>query len=208
MCRAGWTREQTCYLGAMSPRTSGCFTHKQFTESGRSSAGQRSTSSPQETTLIAQLIFEGQGCVGLRLAQPPPLYFSPDRPDPTGNQANQGTEAQDSVSGPALEEPTLVRRAVSHAPIAGQSVGKNNLVVRFLKESRRLNPPCPITVPTWDLPTVLRALKSPLLEPLQSVDFRPLMLKNRVWEIFRRSLPWIRAWRLQGHPEAKAWLHT
>ncbi len=127
---------------------------------------------------LPNLFFEGQGCVGLRLAQPPPLYFSPDRPDPTGNQANQGTEAQDSVSGPALEEPTLVRRAVSHAPIAGQSVGKNNLVVRFLKESRRLNPPCPITVPTWDLPTVLRALKSPLLEPLQSVDFRPLMLKT------------------------------
>ncbi|KAL0204543.1 hypothetical protein M9458_002561, partial [Cirrhinus mrigala] len=31
--------------------------------------------------------------------------------------------------------------------------------------SRRLNPPCPITVPTWDLSTVLRALKSPHFEP-------------------------------------------
>ncbi len=49
--------------------------------------------------------------------------------------------------------------AASHAPIDGQSVGRNNLVVRFLKESRRLNPPCPLTIPTWDLPTVLRALK-------------------------------------------------
>ncbi len=64
---------------------------------------------------LPNLFFEGQGCVGPRLAQPPPLLFSPDRPDPTGNQANQGTEAQGSVSGPALEEPTLVHRAASAA---------------------------------------------------------------------------------------------
>ncbi len=42
----------------------------------------------------------------------------------------------------------------------------NNLVVRFLKGSRRLNPPRSITFLTWDLPTVLRALKSPPFEPL------------------------------------------
>ncbi len=68
--------------------------------------------------------------------------------------------------------------AASHAPIDGQSVGRNNLVVHFLKGSRRLNPPRPVTVPTWDLPTVLRALKSPAFEPLQSVDLRPLTLKT------------------------------
>ncbi len=39
----------------------------------------------------------------------------PDRPDPTGNQANQGTEAQSYVSGPALKEPALVHGAVSAA---------------------------------------------------------------------------------------------
>ncbi len=207
------------------------------------------------------------------------FMFSPDRPDPAGNQANQGTEAQSSVSGPALEEPSLVltaapwpitlrrdllsqangtiwhpqpelwavlpesmpntisqarvpsmRRlyalkwsvfsawstthgadpvvcnillilsfvqdllekgcspstlkvyvaaiAASYAPIDGQSVGRNNLVVRFLRGSKRLNPPCPVTIPKWDLPTVLRALKSPPFEPLQSVDLHPLMLKT------------------------------
>ncbi len=36
------------------------------------------------------------------------FMLSPDRPDPAGNQANQGTEAQSSVSGPALKEPVLV----------------------------------------------------------------------------------------------------
>ncbi len=68
--------------------------------------------------------------------------------------------------------------AASHTPIDSQSVGRNNLVVRFLKGSMRLNPPCPVTVPTLDLPTVLRALKSPPFEPLQSVDLHPLMLKT------------------------------
>ncbi len=68
--------------------------------------------------------------------------------------------------------------AASHAPIDGQSVGRNNLVVHFLKGSRRPNPPCPVTVPTWDLPTVLRALKSHYFEPLQSVVLRLLTLKT------------------------------
>ncbi len=39
----------------------------------------------------------------------------PDCPDPAGNQANPGTEAQSSVSGPALAEPALVRGSVSAA---------------------------------------------------------------------------------------------
>ncbi len=68
--------------------------------------------------------------------------------------------------------------AAFHAPIAGQSVGRDNSVVRFLKGARRLNPPRPLTVPTWDLPTVLRALKGPAFEPLQSTDLRSLSLKT------------------------------
>ncbi len=68
--------------------------------------------------------------------------------------------------------------AASHAPIAGQSVGRNNLVVRFLKGSRRLNARRPFTIPPWDLSTVLRALKGPPFEPLQSVDLRSLSLKT------------------------------
>ncbi len=64
---------------------------------------------------LPNLFFKGQGCIGPRLAQPPPLCFSPDRPIPAGNQ---GTEAQGSVSGPALEEPALVAHCspVAHSP--------------------------------------------------------------------------------------------
>ncbi len=68
--------------------------------------------------------------------------------------------------------------AAFHAPIAGQSVGRDNSVVCFLKGDRRLNPPRPLTVPTWDLPTVLRALKGPPFEPIQSTNLRSLSLKT------------------------------
>ncbi len=68
--------------------------------------------------------------------------------------------------------------AAFHAPIAGQSVGRDNSVVRFLKGAKRLTPPRPLTVPTWDLPTVLRALKGPPFEPLQSTNLRSLSLKT------------------------------
>ncbi len=72
----------------------------------------------------------------------------------------------------------VAARAAFHAPIAGQSVGRDNSVVCFLKGASRLNPPRPLTVPTWDLPTVLRALKGPPFEPLQSTDLRSLSLKT------------------------------
>ncbi|KAL0161985.1 hypothetical protein M9458_041381, partial [Cirrhinus mrigala] len=64
---------------------------------------------------LPNLFLEVQGCVGPRVAQPPPLCFSPSHPDPTGHQASQGSETQGAVSGPLLREPTLVRRTISAA---------------------------------------------------------------------------------------------
>ncbi len=74
---------------------------------------------------MPNLFFEGQGYLGLRLAQPPHLCFRPDRPDPAGNQVNQGTEAQSSGSVPALEEPALDNRAGTAAhcsPMANETI--------------------------------------------------------------------------------------
>ncbi len=45
-----------------------------------------------------------------------------------------------------------------HDPVEGMSVGKHNLVVRFLRGASRLNPPRPPSLPSWDLALVLRAL--------------------------------------------------
>jgi len=41
-----------------------------------------------------------------------------------------------------------------------------------------MNPPCPRTVPPWDLPTVLRAVKGPPFELLQSMSLSALSLKT------------------------------
>ncbi len=68
--------------------------------------------------------------------------------------------------------------AAFHAPIAGRSMGRDSAVVQFLRGARRMSPPRPRRVPPWDLPTVLRALKGPPFEPLQSTSLRDLSLKS------------------------------
>ncbi len=65
-----------------------------------------------------------------------------------------------------------------HDPIEGRSVGKHNLVVRFLRGARRLNPPRPPSLPSWDLALVLRALQTAPFEPLQSVELKFLSMKT------------------------------
>ncbi|KAL0201208.1 hypothetical protein M9458_004395, partial [Cirrhinus mrigala] len=86
-------------------------------------------------------------------------------------------ELLDKGRSPSTLKICVATITASHAPIAGQSVGRNNLVVRFLKGSRRLNSPRPLTIPTWDLSVVLRALKGPPFEPLPGSDLRPLTFK-------------------------------
>jgi hypothetical protein len=68
--------------------------------------------------------------------------------------------------------------AASHDPVEGRTLGKNHLVVRFLRGARRINPPRPPSVPIWDLATVLDALKSAPFEPLRTVHLKQLSLKT------------------------------
>ncbi len=65
-----------------------------------------------------------------------------------------------------------------HDPVEGKSVGKHNLVVRFLRGARRLNPPRPPSLPSWDLALVLRAPITAPFEPLQSVEMKFLSMKT------------------------------
>jgi len=55
-------------------------------------------------------------------------------------------------------------------PAPGHSLGKNDLVMRFLKAAKRLNPPRPPSVPMWDLSTVLEAMKGAPLKPINLLD--------------------------------------
>ncbi len=65
-----------------------------------------------------------------------------------------------------------------HDHIDGKSIGKHDLVVRFLRGARRLNPPRPPSIPSWDLALVLRALQIAPFEPLQSADLSILSMKT------------------------------
>ncbi len=65
--------------------------------------------------------------------------------------------------------------AAHYDAVDGKSVGKHDLVIRFLRGARMLNPPRPHLVPSWDLPSFLAALKG---EPLQSVELKFLSLKT------------------------------
>ncbi len=60
-----------------------------------------------------------------------------------------------------------------------------SVVLSFLHETPR-----PRTVPPWDLPTVLRALKVPPFEPLQSTSLRALLLKT-VLLLALSSIKWV-----------------
>ncbi len=84
-----------------------CSTLKWLRKSGVSSAGQRSTLS------LAKIIFWRTCSLWPSTGPTSSFMLFPDRPDPTGNQANQGTEAQCFVSGPALEEQALAHRVKS-----------------------------------------------------------------------------------------------
>ena len=59
-----------------------------------------------------------------------------------------------------------------------QSLGRHELVIRFLRGARRMNPPRPPSVPIWDLSVVLEALKAFPFEPLDSVELKYLSLKT------------------------------
>ncbi len=62
--------------------------------------------------------------------------------------------------------------------VKGRSVGKHDLVVRFLRGARRLNSPRPPSLPSWDLALVLRALQTAPFDPLQSVELKFLSMKT------------------------------
>ncbi len=68
--------------------------------------------------------------------------------------------------------------AAHHDAVDGTSLGKHDLVIRFLRGARRLNHPRPHLVPSWDLPSVLSALRGAPFEPLQSVELNFLSLKT------------------------------
>ncbi len=70
--------------------------------------------------------------------------------------------------------------AAHHDAVDGQSLGKHDLSVRFLKGARKMNPSRSPLVPSWDLFIVLAGLQMGPFEPLDSVELKFLSLKTAV----------------------------
>ncbi|KAL0148870.1 hypothetical protein M9458_055879 [Cirrhinus mrigala] len=68
--------------------------------------------------------------------------------------------------------------SANHDMVGGRSVGKHVLIIRFLRRARRLNPPRPHLILSWDLAVVLQGLQQDPFEPLQSVKLDALSLKT------------------------------
>ncbi|KAI2653956.1 Transmembrane protein 255B [Labeo rohita] len=68
--------------------------------------------------------------------------------------------------------------AAYHDAVDGTSLGKHQLIVRFLRGARRVNPPRPHPVPSWDLSVALQGLREAPFEPFASVELKYLSLKT------------------------------
>ncbi len=68
--------------------------------------------------------------------------------------------------------------AAHHDAVDSRSLGKHDLIVRFLRGARRLNPPRSPLMPSWDLSIVLAGLQRGPFEPLDSVELKFLSAKT------------------------------
>ncbi len=64
------------------------------------------------------------------------------------------------------------------ALLLARSVGRDSAGTQFYDAPGESIPRVPRSVPPWDLPTILRALKGPPFEPLQSSSLRVLSMKT------------------------------
>ncbi len=106
--------------------------------------------------------------------------------------------------------------------VDGQSLGKHDLIVRFLKGARRMNPSRPPLVPSWDLSIVLAGLQRGPFEPLDSVELKFLSLKTALLTALtsikrgrgppgvfgKRRVPCVRAGLLSCCLETPAWIRA
>ncbi len=80
--------------------------------------------------------------------------------------------------------------AAHHDAVDGRSLGKHDLIVRFLKGARRMNPSRSPSVPSWDLSIVLAGLQRGPFEPLDLVELKFLSLKTALLTALT-SIKWV-----------------
>ncbi len=105
--------------------------------------------------------------------------FFPGEPWTLGDVASDlcSPSSKEAWTGTCLPNVYVATIAANHNTREGRSVGKHNLVIRFLRGAQRLNPPRPRLITSWNLNVVLQALQTDPFEPLQSVEFSALDIK-------------------------------
>ena len=85
---------------------------------------------------------------------------------------------QDKGLSPSTLRVYVAAISCHHVKVGGDTVGSHRLVTQFLKGARRLHPPRPPRVPSWDLDVVLDALCRPPFEPMARTDLKWLSYKT------------------------------
>ncbi len=103
-----------------------------------------------------------------------PVFFSPRRSRrcTIGVVLSFLQERLERRLSPSTLEVYVAAIAAHHDAVDGRSLGKHDLIVRFLRGARRLNPPRLPLRPSWDLSIVLAGLQRGPCEPLDSVELR------------------------------------
>ncbi len=101
------------------------------------------------------------------------MFFSPNRPPKVHDWSSafflqERLESRLSPSTLKVYVPAIVAH---HDAVDGQSLGKHDLIVRFLMGARRLNPPRPPLMLSWDLFIVLARLQRGPFEPQVELKF-------------------------------------
>ncbi len=138
---------------------------------------------PRNSTSLAHSSEEGPPLSGAR-PHIAPAYRSMEPPCVAPGR----DEADLSGLPPAVVETIIQARAPSarqtytlkcvQCAVDGRSLGKHDLIVRFLKGARRMNPSRSPLVPSWDLSIILAGLQTGPFEPLDSVILKFLSLKT------------------------------
>ncbi len=81
----------------------------------------------------------------------------------------------------------LAAIAAHHHTVDGQTLGKHDLIVSFLRGARRMNPSRSPLMPSWDLSIILAGLQRGPFEPLDSVKLKFLSDKTALLLRFKSS---------------------
>ncbi len=159
-----------------------------------------SPSEPTHTDTVQAQRGQGAGPAGCAPLAHPDLVSRTDFPHDSTYLAHSSEEGH-PLSGArhhmasasrSMEPPCAApgQDAAHHDAVDGQSLGKHDLIVRFLKGARKMNPSRSPLVPSWDLFIVLAGLQMGPFEPLDSVELKFLSLKTALLTALS-SIKWV-----------------